>query len=279
MYQLARAGSFLLQECHGNVASLTAAVGSSCLAPHIHDDTVRHWFGDVKKFPAIFQLLRVLSPGSSVCVARVEDLFSELAYGNHPSVASHDDDKVCADVIHGRAWFLIRVSRPTFLGFGFCLWLLSSNPNFASSTISRLRARATGPALNDDTCFSSAPPCELGHVLRDVLLRVLFLRLRHGSTAWILLCRVDVKDDVRQVPVDLAGAPTFGYVAGGHVVVDLCLQFGWRNSPGFWGLGSSVLEHSHSLHISRRYGVPAGGCRRARLSCSVAGLAARVPPV
>ena len=31
---------------------------------------------------------------------------SELAYGNHPSVASHDDvvhDKVCTDVNHGRA--------------------------------------------------------------------------------------------------------------------------------------------------------------------------------
>ena len=43
-----------------------------------------------------------------------------------------------------------------------------------------------------------------------------------------------------------AGAPVFGYVAGGHVVVDLRLQFGWRNSPGFWGLVASALEHSHS---------------------------------
>ena len=47
----------------------------------------------------------------------------------------------------GMPWFLIRVSRPTFVGFGFRLWPLSSNPNFASSTTSRLRARATGPAL------------------------------------------------------------------------------------------------------------------------------------
>ena len=33
---------------------------------------------------------------------------------------------------------------------------------------------------------------------------------------------------------------------GGYVVVDLCGQFGWRNSPAFWGLVASVLEYDHS---------------------------------
>ena len=83
-------------------------------------------------------------------------------------------------------------------------------------------------------------------MLRDVLLRVLFLRQRHDSTARILLCRADVKDALRQVPADPAGAPTFWYVVGGHVVVDLRLQSGWRNSPGFWGLVSAALEHSQT---------------------------------
>ena len=51
--QLASARSSLLQPCHGSVPSFTAAVGSSCLAPHNHCDTVHHWFRAVKKFPAI----------------------------------------------------------------------------------------------------------------------------------------------------------------------------------------------------------------------------------
>ena len=34
--------------------------------------------------------------------------------------------------------------------------------------------------------------------------------------------------------------------AGCHVVVDLRLQFGGRNSPGIWALVASVLEHSHT---------------------------------
>ena len=33
---------------------------------------------------------------------------------------------------------------------------------------------------------------------------------------------------------------------GGHVVVDLRLQLGWRNSPGFWALMAAALEHAHT---------------------------------
>ena len=79
-----------------------------------------------------------------------------------------------------------------------------------------------------------------------VLIRVLFLRQTHGRSARIVLFRVDVKDAFRHVLVDPAGAPVFGYVTGGHVVVDLRLQFGWRNSPGFRGLMASALEHAHT---------------------------------
>ena len=58
-------------------------------ASRIHLD-VRHWFGAIKKFPAIRQLLHVLSPGAPGGVARGGDLHAEIAYGNHPSVASHE---------------------------------------------------------------------------------------------------------------------------------------------------------------------------------------------
>ena len=38
--QLPSVGSSLLQPCHGSVASFSAVVGSSYLAPHIHCDSV-----------------------------------------------------------------------------------------------------------------------------------------------------------------------------------------------------------------------------------------------
>ena len=82
--------------------------------------------------------------------------------------------------------------------------------------------------------------------LRVVLLCVWFLRQTHGGSARVVLCRVDVQEAFRQVLVDPVGASVFGYVTGGRVVVDLRLQFGWRNSPGYWGLLASVLEHAHT---------------------------------
>ena len=74
----------------------------------------------------------------------------------------------------------------------------------------------------------------------------MFLRQTHGSSARILLCRVDVKDVFRRVLADPADAPAFGYVFGDRIVVDLRLQFGWCNSPGFWWLMASALEHAHT---------------------------------
>ena len=37
-----------------------------------------------------------------------------------------------------------------------------------------------------------------------------------------------------------------GYAIGEYVVLDLRLQFERRNSPGFWRLMASALEHSHT---------------------------------
>ena len=101
----------------------------------------------------------------------------------------------------GVPWFFIRVSRPTFFGFGFRLWPLSSNPHFASSTISRLRARTTGPALMTIPIF--LPRYLASVVTFCVTFRCgyCFCDIEHDSTARILLCRTDFKDASRQVPV------------------------------------------------------------------------------
>ena len=122
----------------------------------------------------------------------------------------------------------------------------SSNPNFVSFTTFPLRARAAGRALTAIPNFSSVPPCELGHVRREVLLCELFLRQTHGRSAPTVFCRVDVKEVFRKVLVDPVGASVFGHVTGGRVVVDLPLQFGWRNSHGYWGLLASVREQTHT---------------------------------
>ena len=76
---VASAGSFLLCACAGSVKLFMFAVGSTRIAPHIHSQIVRHWFGAVKNFPRVDQLLRVSAPGSPTCVARGGNLTAELA--------------------------------------------------------------------------------------------------------------------------------------------------------------------------------------------------------
>ena len=226
---LASAGSSLLQQCHGSVASVTAAVGSSCLAPHIHCDIVRHWFGIVKKFLLFLYCFvcyhlarRCASHGGGICLRSLRMVIIPASPLMMPLFTTR-----CAPTLYtGVPWFLIRVSRPKFWGLGCRLWPLSSEPKIRIIHDLTFARDGDRTSVNDDTDFSSAPPCELRHVLRDVLLRALYFRQRHGSTARILLCRVDIKDAFRQVPVDPAGPPAVGYVVGGHVVVDLRLQFG-----------------------------------------------------
>ena len=105
-------------------------------------------------------------------------------------------------------------------------------------------------SVNEDTDFDCAPPRELGHMLRDVLLRVLHLMQKHGPYARIVLPRIDVKDAFRQVPVDPEGDPAFGYRVGNYAVVDLRLQFGWRSSPGS---GDCFRQHLNTLTITLHF--------------------------
>ena len=227
--------------CQRGVDSFACLCRQCQIVPHIRPHIVRRWFGTVKNFPRVGQLrvdqlLRVLAPGSPVCVARGGSLPAELAYGNHPSVAPDAvvvPQKICADVVHGRALVFKLSSASDIQGLRVLPLAVVLKPTFRI-TRDLTFARAGGhSSVDDDTDSSSAPSSEFGHVLRDVLLRVLLLRQMHGPTARTVLCRVDVKDAYRKVLVDPVGAPVFGYAMAGYVVVPLRLPFGWRISPGF----------------------------------------------
>ena len=56
----------------------------------------------------------------------------------------------------------------------------------------------------------------------------------------MLIQKMDVESEFRQAGVDPAGAVNFGYFLGGYLFVDHRMQFGWRGSPGRWG----VIHHS-----------------------------------
>ena len=106
-------------------------------------------------------------------------------------------------------------------------------------------SRAGGhSSVNDNTDFPSAPSCELGNVLEDVLLAVWFLRQIHGVTARIVFFCVNVKCGFRKVLVDPAGATVFGYAMREYIAVDFRFKFVWGYSPGFRGVIAFALEHA-----------------------------------
>ena len=84
-------------------------------------------------------------------------------------------------------------------------------------------------SFNADTDFAQAPPVESGRVLRNIIRRILYLRRRFGPRARIVLRKIDVTEAFRQVSVQWAGAPVFGYAFRESVVTDRSLQFGWRS--------------------------------------------------
>ena len=84
-------------------------------------------------------------------------------------------------------WYLICVLLAKFRGLVYHRLASFSNPNFG--IIHDLTFASTGgrTSVDGDTDFDSAPPSELGHVFREVLLRVMLLRQTHSSSARILL--------------------------------------------------------------------------------------------
>ena len=51
---------------------------------------------------------------------------------------------------------------------------------------------ASSPLSPEDTDFSTAPPYQLGHVLREVVWRKLYLRRKYGVDARLVLSKMDV---------------------------------------------------------------------------------------
>ena len=88
------------------------------------------------------------------------------------AVAVHEN--ICADVEHGRALVFDLSSASGFRGLHVSPLAVVLQPEFRiihDLTFARAGGHSGG---NNDTELSSPPSCELGHVLRDDLLRVLF---------------------------------------------------------------------------------------------------------
>ena len=241
------------QECwqilsmRGGRFSCTQALETKLLINRVDAVRVLEWFGENKQFPPAQQVVQILSHGVPVRINGVEDLKAALQYSNHSSIDQYTGyfvTKIVEDVRLGQAFIFPRE-------------MASCNPGLRVSpvgvAVSATKVRIihdltmafSNPGVNGDTNFESAPECKWGHVLRDIVWRVLFLRFTLAPRTHIMLSKMDVKDAFRQVAVEWDGCTKFRCAFGDFVVVDRRLVFGWRNSPGFCCLLAGANEHAH----------------------------------
>lgn len=221
--------------------------------PKVDGDQIRSWFGDVKRFPDIDLFVDIVTKGAPVAVEGEGDLQAALQYGNHRSVDNFAPkilDEIKKDLLLGRAFVFPREVAEDIPGIR-----ISPLTVAVSATKTRichdLSNAVSGTSVNDDTDSSELPEYKLGHVLRDVVWRILYLhgRLVHnvpGETPRILLAKQDFKNAFRQIYVECGKSPVFAYVWDDVVIIDQCLQFGWTNSPALWSVGAAAVEKAHN---------------------------------
>ena len=98
--------------------------------------------------------------------------------------------------------------------------------------------------MNSTTDWDEIRTCALAGVMHEVVQRVIGLRVKFGDRAPILIHKMDVMNAFRKIPVDPDGARVFRYVLGEFLFTYLRLQFGWRGSPGWWGIISAAMQHA-----------------------------------
>ena len=216
---------------------------------HVRPGFVRFWFGRLKGFPRVEEVVKIITNEARVDVAREGDLSAAIAYGNHNSTQAHHNlnvGKIFDDVRLGRAFASPRSMACAIPGLRLSPMGIVVSPS-KRRIIHDLSFRFSPQAssVNADTVPESAPPVEIGRVLRDIICRVLFLRQKFGTGVDIVLSKVDMTDAFRKVRVQGARSAVFGYSCEGFVIIYRCLEFGWINSPEELCLLTSALEYAH----------------------------------
>ena len=82
-------------------------------------------------------------------------------------------------------------------------------------------ARPEGRSVNADTDWQEVPECQLAGVMKEIITRILGLRAKYGTQKRILLQKMDVKSEFRQVGVAPDRAAAFAYRLEDLVFVDI----------------------------------------------------------
>ena len=177
-----------------------------------------------ERIPRVEQLAAIAEHGAPVHVVGSTDIVAAVACSNHRSVAPQSDvilAKIFDDVRFGRSITFPRSEAHTIPDLRLSPLAVVVSPSKTRIIHGQHFRRLSMHAASTLTRIShSPPPVELGRVLRNIIGRILYLRRRFGPRARIVLRKIDVTEAFRQVSVQWAGVPVFGYVFRELVVAD-----------------------------------------------------------
>ena len=177
------------------------------MSPPLDVRGVEQYFGNIKRFPVIDDLLETIANGVPARTTRSgPDLAKALQYGNHRSVEEHLPKtwaKLFHDVRRNRCLVMNRANAAEVEGVRVApLATVVTNKVRVINDFSfdPRTARGVQGGLNRDTLTDEVPQCLCGKALPKFLAEITRLRVKYPGKR-ILMSKADVSDAFRNVRI------------------------------------------------------------------------------
>ena len=235
----------------GKLGDLATGIGDTLLSPPLDVRGVEQYFGNIKRFPAIDDLLEIVPYGVPARTTLSEpNLGKAPRYDNHSSIEEHlpkiweklfDDERRNRCLVTNRANSAeVEVLRVAHLAAVVTNKVRKLNGIYFDPTT----ARGVQGGHDRDTLTDEVPQCLCGKALPKLLAEITSRRVKHPDKR-ILMSNADVSEALRNVCIAQDQAQNVCYVLEDVLVAGLRLTFEWTWSPGLWGFMSSVAEHAN----------------------------------
>ena len=235
----------MMRDNRGRVEDVARSLGGILVTPSVDPDYVRRYFGDLKRFPKINELITIMSGGVPVIAPPSQaDLESALRYGNHRSAEEHFPliwKKIGEDVRREKCLVIKKpaaheIPNVRILPLGA---VATHKVRVINNLSFDLFNRAKKRGLDAETNVNSVPPSLCAEALPEFLTELVSLRAENPKLR-LLMATTDINDAYRNVRIDPNQAHNFCYTIGDRFVIDFRLTFGWTGSPGNFGVMASV---------------------------------------
>ena len=234
----------------GAVGEVARSMGGVLAVPPVDPTQIRQYFGDIKGFRDIDELITILTSGVPVPVtASRAELDRAIQYGNHSSAIEQLPaiwEKLGDDVRREKCLVIRKAAAHEIpnLRVSPLATVVTHKVRVINDLSFEVANRAKKGGANGDTDPDAVPRCLCAEALPKFLAEIVRLRQKYPEKR-ILLSKTDVSDAFRNVRVDPDQAHNFCYTVGDLIVIDFRLTFGWSGSPGFWGVLAAAAEHAH----------------------------------